>query len=187
MAIIIQSLSITNQQDLFSLFETSHYEHAKTWKTCYCQYYQNTCDFSTWMQRSGETNKDEAIAAIAKGEMQGFLAYENEICVGWLNANSMTSFKRLKDIIPFELWNEETALTICYVIKEEYRGQKVASQLLDHAIRFFRQRGFHQMLALPVEASVFEKMYRGSKQMYLHRGYIEINQIENSSVLLFTL
>lgn len=183
----IESLTSSNQNDLFSLFETSHYEHAKSWKTCYCRFYHTSCSFEEWISRNKDTNKQEAISAIAKGEMQGFLAYDEDICIGWVNANSATKYDRLQEFIPESFRNDRCALTICYVIKEEYRGQKVASSLLDHAIRFFKEKGFHHMLSIPVENNVFEKMYRGPIRMYLNRGYEEISRNENQIICVLQL
>jgi GNAT superfamily N-acetyltransferase len=140
-----------------------------------------------WMSRSGNTNRNEAIEAINSGQMNGFVAFDQEKCVGWVNAACILNYPRLLSHIDSSLKDEKTALTICFVIDEAYRGLKISSMLLDAAILFFKTNGYERMIALPVHNDVKEKMYRGIKQMYLNRGYIELSSENGLSVLLLNL
>ena len=187
MNIKIERLNITNQNSLFSLFENSHYEHSPSWKTCYCRFYHTTCSMDEWITRSKDTNRNEAMKEIKSGKMQGFLAMDNDKCVGWVNAAPIINYPRLEKHLDSSFKNPKTALTICFVIDEEYRGLKISSMLLDTAIDFFKTNGYERMIALPVHSDVLEKMYRGIKQMYLNRGYVEISCENDLSVMSLDL
>jgi len=166
-------LSKDNKEDLFRLFEENSYVHQREWKSCYCRFYHTSCTMHHWMSKSAESNKTEAIEAIDAQKMHGFLAYDQDRCIGWLNAGSILSYPRIhKSIIP-EYLNDRVALTICYVVADDFIGKKVASALLDTAIETLKTKEFEMMMAIPVENPINEKSYRGFKQMYLNRGYIE--------------
>ncbi len=170
----IKKLSKETKHNFFSLFEDSQFAHQKSWKTCFCRFYHTDCSYEDWMKRSGLDNMKEADVEIDSDNMSGFLAFEGDLCVGWLNAGPVPFYKRLiNDLLP-EYVNDKTALTICYVIKEGYRERGIASLLLNQAIDYFRELGFTRMIALPTDNTVRERNYRGFTQMYLNRGYKEI-------------
>jgi len=187
MDIRITELNINNQSDFFSLFEVKQFAHQANWKTCFCRFYFTDGPFEEWMKRSGEDNRKEAEVEISRNNMNGLLAYDENLCVGWLNVGSVLRYKRLlKDILD-EYKNDNTALSICFVIREEYRNKGIASALLDFAIDKFRKNGFKQMIALPRDVDIRERNYRGFSQMYLNRGYQEVLDAEGNQYLVLDL
>lgn len=114
--------------------------------------------------------------SIQVGSMHGFLAYENGLCVGWVNASSVKNYPRILANLPKKYQESQIALTICFVIEEGHRQQKIASRLLDHAISFFFNQGYSAMIAFPREMKIPEQNYSGFKEMYLNRGYVEVEK-----------
>lgn len=161
--------------------------HAPEWSTCYCRFYHTDCDMNTWMSRSGETNKIEAINAIGQGEMKGFLAFDEDKCIGWLNANDARSMIRLKNEMAPMIKDKKVGCTICYVIHPEYRSKGVARLLLKAAIEHFKAVGYDSILALPVTGGEAQRHYRGSLNMYLENDFKEVDAIDDLHIMWLDL
>jgi GNAT superfamily N-acetyltransferase len=140
-------------------------------------------ELEKWKNRLPLENKIEALDAMSKREMHGFLAYEDKRCIGWLNANDVETYVRLKNVLPAFVKDKKVALTICFVIDPQYRNQKVATSLLETAIRHYRDLGYDGMLAAPIEADGdFALKYRGTPGMYEKFGYELIEKMDRLSV-----
>lgn len=169
----MEELNNINKTDFFSLFNDNQFAHQRDWKTCFCRFYHTDCTYEEWMKRTGMDNRLEAEEEILSGNMGGLLAYDGDLCVGWLNVGPILRYKRLIADIEPNLLNSKTALSICFVIRESHRGKGIASKLLDEAISLFRNKGYERMIALPRDSATRERNYRGFSQMYLNRGYME--------------
>lgn len=176
MSFEIKALHPSNQDDFFQLFENDNFDHQSEWGSCYCRFYHTNCTMDEWKRRNAMFNRADAVSAILEGSMHGFLAYENDECVGWVNASSILNYPRIFEDIPKLYRDSQIALVICFVIEERHRQQHVASRLLDHAIHYFFEQGYHAIMALPRESSVPEHNYRGFTQMYLDRGFKEVEK-----------
>lgn len=173
MELRIEALSSLNKEAFFSLFEENSFHHQREWASCYCRFYHTTCSRDEWINRTGAFNKLEATQQIDQGLMKGFLAFDGDLCVGWLNSAPIALYHRLYPMIEDEFKKKKTALSICFVIRQSHRGLRVASSLLDYAIEFHRLAGMETLIAVPIEVSKQEMNYRGPKEMYLHRNYKE--------------
>lgn len=178
----IESLSPSNKHDLTRLLEGADFEHAPEWKTCYCRYYHTACSFADWIKRSAAVNKADTLEEIDRGTMKGFLAYDGDRVIGWVNANDLSRYPRLESIWADLPKKQKIGLTICYVVDPAYRGQGVAGKLLDQALVSFEQDAYDMMIALPFEDLREERMYRGRVSMYLKRGYVR--KKEQDGILL---
>ncbi|MEL7605686.1 MAG: GNAT family N-acetyltransferase [Sedimentibacter saalensis] len=158
--------------------------HAPHWATCFCRYYHTNCSRDEWQQRSGATNRQEAIENIESGKMKGYLAFDDNKCIGWCNANNVNEYLRLKDDLEALIKDKKTGCVICFVIYPEYRGQGVARQLLKQAIEDFKVQGYEAVIALPIEnKNEPEKLYRGTLNMYKENGFKEIEKQDNMSIM----
>lgn len=179
----IRSLDKNNPEELPIFFDSLDYSHAPHWSGCYCRYYHIDCSTDEWMKRDPQINRNETINAIKNGEMNGFLIFDQEKPVGWLNAQEIKSYKRLlPDLIKYN--DKNFILTICFVIHPNYRNQGLATLLLAHAITYFKQLGFDGMLALPLtETYDIQKTYRGTLTMYLKNGYEIVEENDGTSLV----
>lgn len=165
--------------DYFNNLDFSHEPH---WAGCYCRFYFtgagfSETDLSEWQARSGENNKNEAIDEIDNGSMSGFLAFDEDKCIGWLNANDWKALKRLHEYVSDTVGDKKVGITICYVIHPEYRNRGVATALLKGAIDDFRKQGYDAVLALPVYSKDFSpKLYRGTISMYEKFGFKRLDE-----------
>lgn len=175
--------------ETFSHYLTNlDFSNTPHWASCFCRYYQTTCSFEEWRNRSLETNRNEALQEIKNGNMRGYLAFDGETCVGWCNANDITNFPRIyPDVEPF-CRGKRVGCTICFLIHPLHRGKGLARELLARAISDFRAAGFDAMLALPVEtADAGQRRYRGTLHMYQQAGYREIKVEDNLHIMWLDL
>lgn len=164
------------------------FEHEPHWATCFCRFYYSNCSFTEWADRSGDTNKNEALFEINGGRMSGFLAFDGEKCIGWCNTSDVSHFVRLKDELAPYCDGKKVGATVCFVIHPDYRGKGVARLILDKAISDFKDKGYEAMIALPFEDKESpQKQYRGTKNMYIQNGYKELDFKDDISVMWLDL
>ncbi len=183
MNLTVKSVWEIEPEVLTHFFEHIDYGHAPHWAGCYCRFYHTDVDFKQWQKRDPSVNRDEAIQSIRQKEIHGFLAFDQKKCIGWLNANDAKSFVRLKSVMYPWVFEKRIAMTICFVIDPQYRNQKVATRLLETAIRHYRDLGYDGMISAPMESKgTFDLNYRGTLPMYLKSGYTVIEQIDSLSI-----
>ena len=165
-------------------FDRLDFAHAREWKGCYCRYYHHAMDLSVWISRTPETNRNEAMESIQSGKTRGFLAFDGEKCVGWLNGGPLDHYPRLTEwLLPFSQ-GRKFAVTICFVIDPEYRGKGLARAMLAHAIESFRDHGLEGAFALPVSGDDGgNRRYRGTMHMYQEAGYREIGTFSGAVLM----
>jgi len=188
MSIEIRPITPDLAEIFVGLFDRLDFEHQRAWKSCYCRYYYLDCTFDQWRERTGENNRADAIAAIKAGRMPGWIALEDGLCVGWVNAGESRTYPRLQKDLAAIVKDELVGLTICYVVDPAYRNHGLARRLLEAAIAGFRQAGYAAAIALPVDLPMpGERRYRGSLNMYQEAGYVQITSLDVVKVLRLDL
>ncbi|MEA4938461.1 MAG: GNAT family N-acetyltransferase [Christensenella sp.] len=188
MAYDIRPLSPDLAETFSNYLTNLDFSNTPHWASCFCRYYQTTCSFEEWRNRSLETNRSEALQEIKTGNMRGYLAFDGETCVGWCNANDIVNFPRIyPDVEPF-CRGKHVGCTICFLIHPLHRGKGLAREMLARAIADFRAAGFDAMLALPVEtADAGQRRYRGTLHMYQQAGYRECKVEDNLHIMWLEL
>ena len=133
-------------------------------------------------------NKQDALKAIEDGSMKGYLAFDGDICVGWLNANDSNAYIRLTSDISHLTVGKRVGLVICFVIHPNYRRKGIATALLSRAVTDFKAEGYNAVLGIPFDSlEAPEKMYRGKMSMFTNLGFKVIQQHENIHVMWLDL
>jgi ribosomal protein S18 acetylase RimI-like enzyme len=165
------------------------------WGICYCGFFDDT-------RSEEERNKAPSAAlnnrtmrseAIRSGKAQGLLAYVDEKVVGWCNAGPRTNYRNLHDY-PGEVDHDESVGSIlCFVVSAAFRGQGIATRLLEAATDKFQRDGLHVAEAYPrtLESNVNNPYntppehlnYRGSLQMFLKAGFKIHRQLERHAIV----
>lgn len=183
MNLTIKSLWEVEPEVLTQFFERLDYGHAPDWAGCYCRFYHTDMAVEQWKKREPTANRNEALMSVRQKEMHGFLAFDQEKCIGWLNGNDASTFIRLKNVLYSWISDKKIAITICFVIDPQYRNQKVATRLLEAAIRYYRDLGYDGMLSATTQSKgTFDLNYRGPLSMYQQAGYSVIEHNENLSI-----
>ncbi|MFA5235883.1 MAG: GNAT family N-acetyltransferase [Bacilli bacterium] len=186
--ITIKRLTLDMFPDYVKLHESVSFEHAPQWQGCYCLYYHSKLSYPEWVTMTKDDKKGLLKKTFEDGLLTGFLAYDGARPVGWLNVNDMGAYVRLAPLLEPYKESGKVALSICFLIEKDYRGQGLARRLLDEAIDYYRHQGYESMLSLPTPGeAVGPQRYRGTYNMYIERGYREISPGDQTLVMRLSL
>ena len=179
--ITIKSLSPALLDDYLNFFDNDAFADNPHWASCYCHCYHfshNDCD---WDKTTAEENRTAVIELIKSDKIRGYLAYDNDKPVGWLNANARNNYS----IISYKTIDksENIGSLICFLIAKDYRRQGIAKKLLNAALDGFKQQGFEFAEGYPVKGvEGDDKNYHGPLSLYLSIGFEQYD--ENDIVIV---
>lgn len=160
------------------------FQHAPDWAGCFCRFYHTACSMDEWAKRDSALNRLEAMTAIQNGTMKGFVAFEEDQLIGWLNANHVRAYPRLSGFVEPYLEHPETIAIVCFVIHPDYRGQGVATDLLNTCVESSKANGYAQVLGFPFDDPQHpQKAYRGSLSMYKKAGFAWVESRGNQHIV----
>lgn len=188
MTVTVKPLTPALAEDFTAYMASMHFDHSPEWAGCYCRFYHMNCAYSQWKLRTAEENRADALEAITVGTMKGFLAYDGDLCIGWLNFNDVGAYLRLSEDLAPRIGGLKTALGICFVVRPEYRRKGVAKALLAAALDWAKTEGYEQALALPNDnPDEPEKQYRGPEIFYDKMGYVSVSKEDGLHVMTLKL
>ncbi len=133
--------------------------------------------------------KTRAEKHIADRTLKGYVAYSDDLLVGWCNANDKAAYTRLD-------FNEEVSNFIrnvskgrvkainCFCIAPEYRGKGVATALLKRVCEDAKTDGYTAIEGYPRLHNKFEQFdYTGPARLYEKAGFLKI--AEQGKVMVF--
>jgi GNAT superfamily N-acetyltransferase len=186
MTIEIKPLSPEMAETFTSYVGNMDFRHAPHWQFCNCQYYHVKCTSEEWRARSAEQNQQLAHKNIRDGVMKGFMAFDGDKPVGWINANDWHNYALLEDDEELLHFEGKTGLVVCFLIHPDYRNQGLAKSLLKTAVDNFRDLGFDRVAGRPFTWSAHpERQYHGSPGMYEALGFERLS--EKNGVFTYVL
>ncbi len=163
----------------------------REWSKCYCHYYE-VPPALTWGDFDGPANRAAMQARIAAGEMEGFLAYDGDEVVGWMNAQPYSKLRyacarmRIAEP-PQDVAPHAAAAIVCFVIAPARRRQGIARALLAEGLANLEARGFAQVDAFPWNAGPDDTgdtdHYHGTLAMFERHGFTTIEVHDNITVV----
>lgn len=172
MTIEIKPLSPELAETFTSYVNNMDFHHAPHWQFCNCQYYHLKCTPEEWRERTAEQNQQLAQENIRNGVMQGFMAFDGDKPVGWVNANEWRNYAFFEDNPEMLEFEGRSGAIVCFLIHPEYRNQGLATKLLEAAIEGFRKQGFDRVVGHPFLWSAHpERQYLGIPSMYETLGF----------------
>jgi len=188
MTIEIRPLSPTDSEVFTSYISDMDFQHAPHWKFCNCQYYHVKCQATEWRERSAEKNRQLAHENIKNGIMHGFLAFDGEKTVGWVNANDWQNYALLEDDVELKSLEGKTGLVVCFLVHPDYRHQGLSKKLLETAVEDFRKQGFDRVIGRPFNWSAHpERQYHGTADMFEELGFQKHSEVNGRATYLLNL
>lgn len=171
----IRPLLPQDAEAFVQFLSTMDYHHAPQWSGCFCQFYHTACSMDEWTARDSDQNRQATLAAISQGTMKGFLAFEADRIVGWLNANHVSAYPRLHPFVDAYVHSPSTVAVVCFVIDPAYRGKGIATRLLRTAVQTYIRNGISEILGFPFEDPDHpQRAYHGTLSMYIKAGFTQI-------------
>jgi ribosomal protein S18 acetylase RimI-like enzyme len=178
----IELLTPARGADFLRFFDHEHgpaFADNPEWATCSC-HYSEVPPVLKWSEFDGPANRMAMGARIAAGEMEGFLAYDGDEVIGWLNAQPYHKLQhacaRMRIAAsPLPVAPHEAAAIVCFVIAPARRRQGVARALLAAAVASFAARGLVCVDAFPWNAGPEDAQptdhYHGTLSMFTAAGF----------------
>lgn len=206
MNLTVKRLTKELKSDFFDFFDNRAFTDGSPYYPCYCDAYYLTPEevrFGT-NKRAKELGggkeglrlalRESSERLIDSGIMQGYLAYDGDIAIGWCNANDRTNFTRAGDLNPAfrregDVYFEggipgEVKSVVCFEVAPEYRGRGVAKALLERVLEDAEADGYSFAEVYPKVSDGFSVLdFTGPMRMYLNAGFSEICRSGNTVIM----
>lgn len=131
-----------------------------------------------------ETVHKYAVEMLNENKIQGYLAYDGELSIGWCNAADMESYVGFVPEFARENICGKTVSIVCFEIAPEYRGMGIASAFIDRVCNDAKSNGY---IAVEGYAKLSDKRndfdYQGPIRLYEKAGFVEVAR-ENGQVIM---
>ena len=186
----IRKLTPALAEDYVRFFDTTPHDYNvnehKCYCVCWCSDDSEGRDFSSREKRRAYADK-----YVRENIIQGYLAYCDNIVVGWCNANTKSdclkcaAWRRNMASIP----TSESASDIrvksvfCFTIAPEMKRKGIASRLLERVCQDAIQDGFDFVEAYPNKEFTNDIDFAGPIEMYKKYGFTVCHETEQILVV----
>lgn len=191
MTIDIKPLTPDIAGDYFDFFDNRAFTDHAEWSCCYCTWFH--------MDRSHEQKIGEAVKSdggtdalrralretakkfVREGTLKGYLAYADDVPIGWCNANDKAAFNRFDldaEVSGFIRGNEDNVKSVtCFTIAPEYREKGIATALLKRVVQDAKAEGYSAVEGysrLHDEREAFD--FTGPVRLYEKAGFTKTKE-----------
>ena len=189
-SISIKRLTSELNDDYLDFFDNRAFTDDNPNGPCYCtsanqnkeEIRQMVSEFRTYGVK--ETVRRYAVEMLNQKRIQGYLAYDGAVSVGWCNAADMESYTGFVPEFARKNACGKTISIVCFEIAPEYRGMGIASAFIDRVCSDARSEGY---AAVEGYAILSEKRndfdYQGPVRLYEKAGFTEAAR-ENGQVVM---
>lgn len=204
--ITIKALTPELIEDYFDFFDNRAFSDGSPYYPCYCNAFnlsleQLKRDIFEKAPEYGEGKEGLRLALrtsawqmVQSGAIQGFLAYDSDIAVGWCNANDRLNYFRVgefdiddapEDSMPSDCPSKGFVKSVvCFEISPDYRGQGIAGKLLDRVCKDASSAGYSFVEAYPKEETKDSSLsFTGPYKLFKRAGFVEYNRIGTTIIM----
>ena len=188
--IIIKPLIPELNGDYLDFFDNRAFTDGNPNGPCYCtspnQDEENIKQMVSEFKIFGvkETVRKYAVEMLNENKIQGYLAYDGKLSIGWCNAADMESYVGFVPEFARENICGKTVSIVCFEIAPEYRGMGIASAFIDRVCNDAKSNGY---IAVEGYARLSDKRndfdYQGPIRLYEKAGFVEVAR-ENGQVIM---
>lgn len=200
MNLIIKRMTPELANDFFDFFDNRAFSDNSPYYPCYCNAFQMTkeqieADFFGQAEANGGgpegirlAMRKSAEQMIAQNILQGYLAYDDNIAVGWCNANDKNNYVRVggfnlddisavMDLSVGEGSSQKIKSIVCFEIAPQYRGQGIATALLKRVCSDAQTDGYDVVEVYPAVHDKYEPLdFTGPIHLYEKAGFITVSR-----------
>jgi GNAT superfamily N-acetyltransferase len=129
----------------------------------------------------GPAAKRRMKALVERGEAQGLLAFTGGEPVGWVTLGPRRTFPKLDRAPSLRCDDADDVWSVpCFFIHKDYRGQGVATALLEASLKVLRKRGAKVVEGYPVKLPeagariTNASAYTGTLPFFLRHGFTHV-------------
>ena len=189
-SISIKRLTPELNDDYLDFFDHRAFTDGNPNGPCYCtsanqdeeEIRQMVSEFKTYGVK--ETVRRYAVEMLKQNRIQGYLAYDGDVSVGWCNAADMESYAGFVPEFARKNACGKTVSIVCFEIAPEYRGMGIASAFIDRVCSDAKSEGYAAVegyAKLSDQRNDFD--YQGPVRLYEKAGFTEAAR-ENGLVIM---
>ncbi|MBP3569299.1 MAG: GNAT family N-acetyltransferase [Lachnospiraceae bacterium] len=180
-AITIKPLTPKLNEDYLDFFDNRAFTDGNPNGPCYCTspnqdeetIKQMVSEFKTFGVK--DTVRKYAVEMLKENKIQGYLAYDGDLAIGWCNAADMENYVGFVPEFARKNACGKTVSIVCFEIAPEYRGMGIASAFIDRVCSDAKAKGY---VAVEGYAKLYEKRndfdYQGPVRLYQKAGFVEV-------------
>ena len=181
----VRELSPSTLPDYLTFFDHDAFLDNPGWASCYCCFHHTDPDGTPWENRTGAENRDAVCRLVREGAMRGYLAYENDLVIGWCHAaprRLIPNVEKNPDLP--RLPGESVGSIVCFLVAPAHRRRGVAAHLMDAALEGFRREDLTTAEAYPRRHAVGAAgNYHGPVALYLRAGFEVVRECDAYSIV----
>ena len=191
MNIAIKPLTPAFIRDYFDFFDNRAFTDDSPYR-CYCQLYQMTKEMYQSEYHTaagtdfGAVSRKIAERQIVSGVLQGYLAFVDDVAIGWCNANDKSNFpvESCTGAHFYAPAEKREKAVVCFEIAPDFRGKGVATALLQKVISDAKANGYIAIESFPVIRSErYEWDSAGPIRLYEKAGFVKVAEEKDFIVM----
>ena len=191
MNLVIKPLTPDLAADYFDFFDNRAFTDNSPYR-CYCQMYQMTKEQAKAAIDNadgadmGQVSRKVAEQQIKSGILRGYLAFVDDVAIGWCNANDKVNYpvESCTGECFYAPAEKREKAVVCFEVAPEYRGKGVATALLQRIITDAKAEGYIAVEGFPI---LRDKRYEwdnaGPIRLYEKAGFIKVAETEKNVVM----
>jgi GNAT superfamily N-acetyltransferase len=189
MSIEIKPLTPDLAADFFDFFDNRAFTDHSEWSCCYCTYFHFDSEREKEvgdMVKCGAdfrtTLRNASAELITDGILRGYLAYEGDTAVGFVNANDKTAYRRFdgnraRSTFVSENSNGRIKAVTCFTIAPEYRSKGIATAVLERICEDAEQNGYTAVEGYPrIYPGYFDFPFNGPERLFERAGFVKVDE-----------
>ncbi len=180
MSIEIKPLSPDLIPSYLDFFDNRAFSDDSPCGPCYCT--SPSMDAASETQMVSELGDDVkgtlrryAINLLIAGRIHGYLAFDDDIPVGWCNAGDRDSYPNWIPEIARQVSSGKTVSVLCFAIAPGYRGQGLSRALLERILEDAKLQGYAAVEGYPrVQKDREPYDFNGPLRLFEKAGFVEI-------------
>jgi GNAT superfamily N-acetyltransferase len=181
----VRALGRGDDDEYLRFFDRDAFMDNPMWASCYCLFHEFPGPIEAWTKATAAENRAAKSALLRAGRTEGYLATAGGRTVGWCHAAPRTTLPMLARDPEIAVDDAESVGSIvCFVVAAPWRGQGVATRLLEAACDGLRAKGLaiaegypHRRVGTDADA------YHGPLDLYLAAGF-EIFREGNRAIVV---
>ncbi len=195
----IKPLTESTLADFFDFFDNRAFSDGSPYAPCYCNCFHLTHDevrihigeraaiLGGGFEGLRLALRESAEKLIRTGILHGYLVYEDNLAIGWCNANDQQNYIRVGSFNPGKRQEMDYYISlgekrkiksiVCFEIAPSYRGKGVAKALLQQVCEDAKTEGFELVEVYPQLVEAYSSLdFTGPLAMYQNAGFEEIKR-----------
>ena len=188
--IIIKKLSAELKDDYLDFFDNRAFSDGNPNGPCYCtspnQDEETIKQMVSEFQENGvkKTVRKYAVDMLDRGIIKGYLAFDNDLSIGWCNAADIDSYEGFVPDFARENKCGKTIAIVCFEIAPGYRGKGIASAFIEQVCIDAKANGY---VAVEGYAQISETRnefdFTGPVHLYEKAGFSQVME-QNGQVIM---